>query len=106
MFTTLRTEEFDHWLGELADLRARARILARIRSAEHGNPGDIRHVGEGVCAMRLHLGPGYRVYFKRIGSDILLLGAGTKSSQHRDIVRAIAAVRNYEASHHDNSQSV
>ena len=85
-----RSEEFDAWLGGLKDKVGRARIVHRIRSAEHGNFGDCEPVGEGVSEMRIHFGPGYRVYFTRCGEVIyLLLWGGDKSSQKRDIKRAI-----------------
>ena len=68
----------------------RARIIHRIRSAEHGNFGDCEPVGEGVSEMRIHFGPGYRVYHTRRGEVIYLLFlGGDKSSQKRDIKRAI-----------------
>lgn len=90
MNTFLRSEEFDAWLAALKDKIGRARILHRIRSAEHGNFGDCEPVGEGVSEMRIHTGPGYRVYFTRRGAVIyLLLVGGDKSSQQRDIRRAI-----------------
>jgi putative addiction module killer protein len=67
-----------------------ARIVHRIRSAEHGNFGDCGPVGEGVSEMRVHVGPGYRVYYTRRGEMVyLLLLGGDKSSQRRDIRRAI-----------------
>ena len=85
-----RTEAFDTWLIRLKDKKGKARILARIRSAEAGNLGDCEPVGEGVSEMRIHYGPGYRVYFTRIGSVVyLLLSGGDKSTQKRDIRRAI-----------------
>jgi putative addiction module killer protein len=65
MFSFLRHTVFDEWLRKLADVKAKARILARIKSAEHGNFGDCETVGEGVSEMRIHFGPGYRVYFIR-----------------------------------------
>lgn len=90
MNTFLRSEEFDAWLAALKDKIGRARILHRIRSAEHGNFGDCEPVGEGVSEMRIHTGPGYRVYFTRRGTVVyLLLVGGDKSSQQRDIKRAI-----------------
>lgn len=90
MNTFLRTEEFDAWLSALKDRVGRARIAHRIRSAEHGNFGDCEPVGEGVSEMRVHVGPGYRVYFTRHGEVVyLLLLGGDKSSQKRDIKRAI-----------------
>lgn len=94
MNTFLRTEEFDAWLSALKDKVGRARIAHRIRSAEHGNFGDCEPVGEGVSEMRVHAGPGYRVYYTRRGEIIyLLLLGGDKSSQKRDIKRAIEMAR-------------
>jgi putative addiction module killer protein len=94
MHTILRSQEFDTWLGGLKDKVGRARIIHRIRSAEHGNFGDCESVGEGVSEMRIHVGPGYRVYFTRRGEVIyLLLLGGDKSSQKRDIKRAIEMAR-------------
>ena len=94
MNTFLRSEEFDAWLAGLKDKIGRARIVHRIRSAEHGNFGDCEPVGEGVSEMRIHTGPGYRVYFTRRGDVLyLLLLGGDKSSQKRDIRRAIAMAR-------------
>lgn len=83
------TMEFNEWLLGLKDKLGRARIVARIRSAEYGNFGDCEPVGEGVFEMRIHTGPGYRVYFTRRDSvTYLLLLGGDKSSQRRDISRA------------------
>jgi len=85
-----RTDEFDSWLSGLKDNTGRARIALRIRSAEHGNFGDCDPVGEGVSEMKIHIGPGYRAYFTRRGKTIyLLLLGGDKSTQKRDIKRAI-----------------
>lgn len=94
MNTFLRSDEFDAWLAALKDKIGRARIALRIRSAEHGNFGDCEPVGEGVSEMRIHFGAGYRVYFTRRGEVLywLLLG-GDKSSQKRDIKRAIEMAR-------------
>jgi putative addiction module killer protein len=90
----LRSEEFDTWLAALKDKKGRARIVERIDSAEHGNFGDCEPVGEGVSEMRIHFGPGYRVYFTRRGEVVyLLLLGGDKSSQKRDIRRAIQMAR-------------
>lgn len=94
MNTFLRSDEFDSWLAALKDKAGRARIVHRIRSAEYGNFGDCKPVGEGVSEMRIHSGPGYRVYFTRRGEVIyLLLLGGDKSSQKRDIKRAIDMTR-------------
>ncbi len=89
MNTILRTDIFDAWLSKLKDPRVKARIIKRIRSAERGNLGDCEPVGAGVSEMRIHFGPGYRVYFMRIGDLVyLLLCGGTKRGQSRDITRA------------------
>lgn len=94
MNTFLRTEEFDAWLSALKDKIGRARIAHRIRSAEHGNFGDCEPVGEGISEMRVHVGPGYRVYYTRRGEVVyLLLVGGDKSSQKRDIKRAVEIAR-------------
>ena len=90
MNTFLRTEAFDEWLSALKDKLGRARIVHRIRSAQHGNFGDCAPVGDGVFEMRVHVGPGYRVYYVWRGAVVcLLLLGGDKSSQKRDIQRAI-----------------
>jgi putative addiction module killer protein len=89
------TDIFDAWLGALKDGTGKARILARIRSAEFGNFGDCAPVGAGVSEMRIHVGPGYRLYFKRSGDVVyLLLVGGDKSTQRRDIAQAIEISKN------------
>ncbi len=88
--TFLRSEHFDTWLADLKDPVGRARIALRIRSAEQGNFGDCEPVGEGVSEMRIHVGPGYRAYLSRRGETVyMLLAGGDKSTQRRDIKRAI-----------------
>lgn len=89
MNSFLRTAEFDTWLTGLKDNLGKARITHRLRAAELGNFGDCEPVGEGVSEMRIHFGPGYRVYFTRRGDVTywLLLG-GDKTSQKRDTKRA------------------
>ena len=90
MFIFEATAVFREWLSSLRDTKAKARILSRIRSAELGNLGDCSPVGEGVSEMRIHYGPGYRLYFKRTGDIVyLLLIGGNKSSQKRDIAAAL-----------------
>ena len=85
-----RTSNFDNWLSSLKDKIGKARIISRIRAAEAGNFGDCEPVGEGVSEMRIHIGPGYRVYYTRIGDVFyLLLLGGNKASQSRDIKQAI-----------------
>lgn len=88
------TADFDRWLSNLTDRVGKARIVQRVQSAMAGHFGDCAAVGEGVSEMRVHVGPGYRVYFTRIGAVVyLLLAGGDKASQSRDIKRAIAMVR-------------
>jgi len=85
----LRTEAFDVWLAKLKDPRGKARIIERIRSAERDNFGDCETVGRGVSEMRIHFGPGYQVYFTRIGNLVyVLLCGGTKRGQQRDVAKA------------------
>ncbi len=90
------SEAFDEWLSHLDDRIAKARIIARLKSARFGNLGDIRSIGDGVSEMRVHAGAGYRMYFTRRHGVIVLLCAGEKSSQHRDIVRAKAMSSNID----------
>ena len=86
MNTLLRTTDFDEWLQNLRDQKARARVLARLVSASLGNFGDCKHVGAGVSEMRIDFGPGYRVYFGRWGkTKYVLLTGGDKSTQTADI---------------------
>lgn len=97
MNTFLRSEEFDAWLRGLKDRVGRARIVHRIRAAELGNFGDCAPVGEGVSEMRIHTGPGYRAYYTRRGDVVyLLLMGGDKSTQKRDIQRAVAMARSLD----------
>lgn len=90
MLTVLQTEEFVAWLDALKDKRARVRIAARLRQAEAGSLGDWQPVEGEVSEMRVHFGPGYRLYFVRRGRVIVvILNAGNKSTQKRDIRRAL-----------------
>lgn len=83
------TEVFDDWFSSLQDRQGKLRIQARIDRAELGNYGDCAPVGEGVSEMRIHVGPGYRVYFVERGLEIVVLRAGgDKSSQAKDIKTA------------------
>ena len=92
--TILRSSDFDAWLSDLADQKAKARVLARLRSATFGNFGDCEPVGEGVSEMRIHFGGGYRVYYTRTGSAVyVLLAGGAKATQAKDINRAKTMAR-------------
>ena len=83
------TEVFDAWFESLKDKQTARRIQARIDRAEEGNFGDHKAVGEGVSEMRIHHGPGFRVYFAQHGLEsVILLAGGDKSSQSKDIETA------------------
>jgi putative addiction module killer protein len=85
-----KTDEFRDWIDGLRDLAGRARILMRVDRLIHGNPGDHRNLAEGVSELRVDVGPGYRVYYSKRGNRLLLLLAGgDKSSQSKDIAKAI-----------------
>lgn len=89
MFEIQRTEQFDKWLSSLKDINAKTRIAIRIRRMETGNFGDVQPVGEGVSELRIHYGAGYRIYFKNVGTTlVLLLCGGDKSTQTKDIMAA------------------
>ena len=90
MIEIRKTELFTEWFQRLRDRQARARIQARIDRAELGNFGDCEPVDHGVSEMRIHYGPGYRVYFARRGEMlVILLAGGTKKTQSKDIATAI-----------------
>lgn len=95
MFEMRKTETYRKWIDGLRDVRARARVLARVERLSAGNPGDVRSVGGGVSELRIDLGPGYRVYFTKRGRVIvILLAGGDKSSQGQDIKVAQRLARN------------
>ena len=95
MIEIRKTERFAGWLDTLRDLRARARIQARVERLAGGNPGDVETVGEGVSELRIDYGPGFPVYFKRYKRElIILLAGGDKNSQARDIKAALRLARN------------
>ena len=87
------TEAFAAWMAGLRDTATAARIAARIDRLAEGNPGDVRPIGTGVSELRIHHGPGFRVYFARHGGDIVLLRGGTKKTQAKDIRSAIKMAR-------------
>ncbi len=90
MIEIRKTEVFVEWLDSLSDIRARARVLVRIERFAAGNAGDVKPVSEGVSELRIDYGPGYRVYFKKRGRElVILLAGGDKSTQTRDIKKAL-----------------
>ena len=89
MITIHRTAQFDAWLSRLKDTKGKGRIVHRVRAAERSNFGDSSSVGRGVFEMRIHYGPGYRVYFTRQGrAAYVLLCGGTKRTQKADVRKA------------------
>ena len=84
----IESATFRRWIRGLRDRSAVARINARLRNVSLGNAGDAKSVGGGLFEMRVHHGPGYRVYFLREGATVVLLCGGDKGSQQRDIERA------------------
>ena len=95
MIEVRKTEVFAKWLDALNDIRARARILARLERLAAGNPGDVKPVGEGVSELRIDYGPGYRVYYKKQGRQlVILLAGGDKRTQSKDIKTALRLAEN------------
>jgi putative addiction module killer protein len=91
-----KTQEYRLWLDGLKDLAGRARVLMRVDRLIHGNPGAHRHLTEGVSELKIDVGPGYRVYYAQQGERLLLLIAGgDKSTQAKDIARALELKRIY-----------
>ncbi|MEP7242233.1 MAG: type II toxin-antitoxin system RelE/ParE family toxin [Gammaproteobacteria bacterium] len=83
------TQEYTRWFASLRDRKVRARIEMRIYRLGLGNPGDVRSVGGGVSELRIHFGPGYRVYFRQQGCEVvILLAGGDKNTQQADIRKA------------------
>ena len=95
MYKIRKTETYVRWLDGLRDLRARAKVLARIERLAAGNPGDVSPVGEGVSELRIDYGPGYRVYYTlRRREMVILLAGGDKRTQAVDIKKALSLARN------------
>ncbi len=94
MIDVVRSDAFDRWLRQLRDPQAKARVLARVRRLSLGNPGDKKALGRGLLEMKIDYGPGYRVYYKYRGKDlVILLCGGDKRTQQADIdlARGVAA---------------
>ena len=89
MFTIKTLPEFDFWLNGLKDRTTRLRLSRRLDKVQRGNLGDVNPVGDGVCEMREHFGPGWRMYYAKRGDTlIVMLGGGDKGSQDADIAKA------------------
>ena len=92
-----QTDEYRQWIEELRDRAGRARILVRVDRLIHGNPGTHRNLTDGVAELEIDIGPGYRVYYSQRGTALLLLLAGgDKSTQEKDVAKAIALARAFK----------
>lgn len=90
------SSSFRKWVIGLRDAGARVRIISRINRLMEGVPGDVSPVGHGISELRIHYGPGYRVYFHQSGDTyVILLCGGDKGSQHRDIKAAHLILRSW-----------
>ena len=97
MLLIRKTNVYAEWIDNLRDLKGRARILVRVERLASGNPGDVKAISGGVSELRVHFGPGYRVYFTQRGHDIvILLAGGDKRTQTRDIQTALQLAKNLE----------
>lgn len=93
----LASKEFLRWFAELKDAPTRRRVFDRLNRLLKGNPGDCKMIDRNLFELRMHFGPGYRVYFARQGRvHVLLLAGGDKWSQFRDIARARQLLRHWE----------
>jgi len=104
MYILEKSEEFDTWLRKLKDLKAKAKILAKLKRAELGNLGNHKYIGNGISEMIIDYGPGYRLYYtKRRNILLILLVGGDKSSQSRNIAKAKIAIKNLEVKNENKS---
>ena len=91
------TEVYRDWINSLKDLAGRARIQVRVDRLVHGNPGNHRNLTQGISELKVDFGPGYRVYYTKRGTGLLiLLAGGNKSTQRKDIVRAVELAKNVQ----------
>jgi putative addiction module killer protein len=96
MIEVRQTAEFEAWIEGLRDAKGAAQIARRLARVASGLPGDVGSVGDGVSELRIHHGPGYRLYFvQRSRSVIVLLCGGDKGTQDRDIRRAKQLAKEY-----------
>lgn len=94
--TSAGKDVVDEWIASLADDRTEARIFARIERLSGGNFGDYKSLGGGLFELRIHTGPGYRLYYAMIGRTcVLLLCGGDKRKQSADIQRARDYLKDY-----------
>lgn len=92
-----KTDEYREWIDTLTDRAGRARILVRVDRLIEGNPGQHRNLTTGVTELKIDFGPGYRVYYTQRGTRLLLLLAGgDKSTQPKDIAKALQLAKNFQ----------
>jgi putative addiction module killer protein len=92
-----KTDDYRDWIDAFKDHTGRARILVRVDRLIDGNSGQHRDLTDGVSELKIEVGPGYRVYYSQRGTRLLLLLiGGDKSTQQKDIARAILLARNYK----------
>jgi putative addiction module killer protein len=97
----IESTKFRQWLKKLKDDTGRARVVSRINRLAAGLAGDVAPVGQGVSELRIHYGPGYRVYYYQQGEVlVLLLCGGDKDSQRRDIETAHQLLKEWREQHH------
>lgn len=107
MIEAVVTGDFDKWLRKLKDQQGKLRILERIDRLTNGNPGDVKPVGQGVSELRLTYGPGYRVYYLKDGDVvILLLCGGDKSTQKKDIDKALDLADEWRADQNQGGEQL
>jgi putative addiction module killer protein len=103
MLAIRKTDVFKKWMKKLNDHTAKAHINRRIDRLERGNPGDVEPIGEGCSEMKIHYGPGYRVYYNDTGQEIIIiLCGGDKSTQQDDIEKAKQLAREEEEEDNEN----
>lgn len=89
---------FESWFEDIREIHTRAKVLTRLDRLKLGNFGDCKAIGDGVCELRIHYGPGIRIYYSRIGNKvILLLCGGDKRSQTKDINKAKEYLKDYHS---------
>ena len=89
MIVLKRTKVYDRWFNKLKDAQAQAKIVYRTEQIKNGNFGDFKYISDGIFELRIHYGPGYRIYYTKEGDTVvLLLIGGDKSTQQKDIEKA------------------
>jgi len=95
MINIIETDNYVKWFKKLSDNKAKYKISERIRRLIAGNPGDVKSASGGISELRIKHGPGYRIYYKKIKSTlIILLAGGDKSTQDTDIKKALILLKN------------